>query len=66
MSSLNNIKHVVVLMLENRSFDNLLGKLYPKTAAFDANSQGPGDESRTKWPSRTRPAGSVRLEGEGF
>ena len=29
------INHVVVLMLENRSFDCLLGKLYPKTPAFD-------------------------------
>ena len=29
------IEHVVVLMLENRSFDNLLGQLYPKSDAFD-------------------------------
>jgi phospholipase C len=29
------IKHVVVLMLENRSFDCLLGRLYPKSDAFD-------------------------------
>src|SRR5437763_14974187 len=29
------IDHVVVLMLENRSFDSLLGRLYPKSAAFD-------------------------------
>ena len=29
------IEHVVVLMLENRSFDNLLGRLYPKSDAFD-------------------------------
>ena len=31
----DRIKHVVVLMLENRSFDCLLGKLYPKTPGFD-------------------------------
>jgi phospholipase C len=29
------IKHVVVLMLENRSFDCMLGMLYPKSAGFD-------------------------------
>jgi len=29
------IEHVVVLMLENRSFDNVLGQLYPKSDAFD-------------------------------
>jgi phospholipase C len=28
MASLNQIKHIVVLMLENRSFDNMLGWLY--------------------------------------
>ncbi|HUC71130.1 MAG TPA: alkaline phosphatase family protein [Stellaceae bacterium] len=29
------IDHVVVVMLENRSFDNLLGRLYPKSDRFD-------------------------------
>ncbi|HJU18616.1 MAG TPA: alkaline phosphatase family protein [Stellaceae bacterium] len=29
------IEHVVVLMLENRSFDCMLGRLYPKSDAFD-------------------------------
>jgi hypothetical protein len=29
------INHIVVLMLENRSFDNLLGGLYPKSAQFN-------------------------------
>ncbi len=36
------IRHVVVLMLENRSFDCMLGKLYPKSPGFDGLS---GDES---------------------
>jgi phospholipase C len=31
MGQLQNINHIVVLMLENRSFDCLLGKLYPKS-----------------------------------
>jgi phospholipase C len=29
------IDHVVVLMLENRSFDNILGRLYPRSERFD-------------------------------
>jgi phospholipase C len=33
-----DIQHVVVLMLENRSFDCMLGKLYPKSAGFDGLS----------------------------
>jgi phospholipase C len=32
---MHSIEHVVVLMMENRSFDCLLGKLYPKSDAFD-------------------------------
>ncbi|MGD9617809.1 MAG: alkaline phosphatase family protein [Alphaproteobacteria bacterium] len=34
------IEHVVVLMLENRSFDCLLGKLYPKSEQFDGLEGG--------------------------
>jgi phospholipase C len=30
-----DIRHVVILMLENRSFDCMLGTLYPKSASFD-------------------------------
>jgi phospholipase C len=36
------IKHVVVLMLENRSFDCILGKLYPSGPKFDGLT---GEES---------------------
>lgn len=35
MSALKQIDHVVVLMLENRSFDCMLGQLYPSTPGFD-------------------------------
>jgi phospholipase C len=45
MGQLNKIDHIVVLMLENRSFDNLLGMLYPKSASFeglDPNLTNPG------------------------
>jgi phospholipase C len=34
-NSLGNINHIIVLMLENRSFDNVLGALYPNSAAFN-------------------------------
>src|SRR5215813_1653166 len=43
--SLGKIDHIVVLMLENRSFDSMLGKLYPKSATFDGldgTEQNPG------------------------
>jgi hypothetical protein len=33
-NSLSNINHIVVLMFENRSFDNVLGALYPNSNAF--------------------------------
>ncbi len=35
MTTLDQIDHVVVLMLENRSFDSMLGKLYPASLGFD-------------------------------
>jgi phospholipase C len=41
MGTLDNIDHVVVLMLENRSFDSMLGALYPKSPGFDGLA---GDE----------------------
>ena len=45
--SLNNIEHVVVLMLENRSFDSLLGWLYEQDApALNIPAAKPGDEYR--------------------
>lgn len=38
MGILDKIEHVVVLMLENRSFDSMLGRLYPKSSGFDGLS----------------------------
>jgi len=38
MGQLQSINHIVVLMLENRSFDCLLGKLYPKSDTFEGLS----------------------------
>ena len=40
MGQLRKIDHIVVLMLENRSFDCLLGKLYPKSDSFEGLSGG--------------------------
>ncbi len=38
MGALDKVAHVVVLMLENRSFDSMLGQLYPKSDWFDGLS----------------------------
>jgi phospholipase C len=38
MGQLQNINHIVVLMLENRSFDSLLGTLYKNSATFEGLS----------------------------
>jgi phospholipase C len=35
MAGLDSIDHVVLVMLENRSFDHMLGFLYPKSGTFD-------------------------------
>jgi len=45
MGQLQNIDHIVVLMLENRSLDSLLGALYPKSDSFaglSGSEQNPG------------------------
>ena len=47
MGQLKNIDHIVVLMLENRSFDCLLGKLYEGRADFEGltdNEQNPAPD----------------------
>ena len=35
MTNTNLIENIVVLMLENRSFDNILGALYPNSSTFE-------------------------------
>ena len=45
--STDKIDHVVVLMLENRSFDCMLGRLYPSGPAFDGLT---GDEANLLHP----------------
>ena len=57
MGTLDNIQHVFVLMLENRSFDSLLGTLYPKSDGFNGLS---GTESGQSHESYTRPSSSER------
>jgi phospholipase C len=55
MPALDGIKHVVVLMLENRSFDCMFGMLYPKSAEFDGLT---GKETNPY----TKPDGSEELQ----
>ncbi|HXQ67334.1 MAG TPA: alkaline phosphatase family protein [Alphaproteobacteria bacterium] len=50
MGMLDRIAHIVVLMLENRSFDNILGKLYPKSAGFDGLSGTETNFDRDRLP----------------
>ncbi|MGH7109919.1 MAG: alkaline phosphatase family protein [Stellaceae bacterium] len=50
------IEHVVVLMLENRSFDCMLGRLYPKSETFDGLDGG----ERNPWH---RPDGGIEEIG---
>jgi phospholipase C len=38
-----NLAHIVVLMLENRSFDSMLGKLHDATAGFDGLTGNEGN-----------------------
>ncbi len=44
MNQLDQIEHFIVLMLENRSFNSVVGKLYPVSANFDGLT---GAESNT-------------------
>ncbi|MGA3983480.1 alkaline phosphatase family protein [Ralstonia nicotianae] len=67
MAGLQEIKHVVVLMLENRSFDNLFGTLYPKSDSFnglsgnETNPDGAGQPIRI-WTTPTPvPPGTMTI-----
>jgi phospholipase C len=52
VTGLDSIDHVVLVMLENRSFDHMLGFLYPKSGNFDgldgteSNADASGDQVR--------------------
>jgi phospholipase C len=41
------IEHIVVLMLENRSFDTMLGALYPYSASFEGLNLAKGTNTNT-------------------
>jgi phospholipase C len=43
MATLNQIEHVVALMLENRSFDNVLGWLYDPGNPSPFNREPPAN-----------------------
>jgi len=61
MASLNKIEHFVVLMLENRSFDNLLGSLYPKSRDFNGvdGSESNTDRNGKVWPLTETQGGNI-------
>ena len=68
------VEHVVVLMLENRSFDNLLGQLYPKSDPFDGIDLAETNpwhrpdgivETIRAWTSRGSPAPPLPNEDPG-
>src|SRR6266567_6392841 len=52
VAGLDSIDHVVLVMLENRSFDHMLGFLYPKSDNFEgldgteSNLDADGNEAR--------------------
>jgi phospholipase C len=46
MGALEGIEHVIVLMLENRSFDCMFGELYPKSASFEGLDGSEGNPFR--------------------
>ena len=60
----NTIKHVVVLMLENRSFDNLLGWLYADAPPFDRPPDGQHFEGLT--PDLWNPLDNLDPDGIKF
>lgn len=57
MTDWSAIRHIVVLMLENRSFDNVFGYLRPASPEFDGldGAQCPGNDGIAPWPT---PAGT--------
>jgi phospholipase C len=79
MMNPTSIEHVVVLMLENRSFDHMLGRLPGVNGILDAkahvkpdlfNFAKPGDTSSTKYPAGSPasfavPTADISKEGFG-
>ena len=55
-SNLDKIEHIVVLMMENRSFDNVLGWLYPDNPDFHGVNSA---------MSNPRPGGGSACVGKG-
>lgn len=61
---LPGIEHIVVLMLENRSFDNVLGNLYPASSSFDgipagaSNTYNTLEGPQTVFPTNVPPSGN--------
>ena len=57
------IKHVIVLMLENRSFDQMLGCLFPRIDGVDPNNPGENsDAAGTPYRQQPIPASSFPFD----
>ena len=54
---MSKIEHVVVLMLENRSFDNILGLLYPNSDQFDGLTM----EASNPWHKENGSAETIKV-----
>jgi phospholipase C len=54
-TGLDNLKHIVVLMMENRSFDHMLGALKSKDARIDGLTGNESNMDTTNEPFRVQP-----------
>ena len=55
MAGLDSVDYVVLVMLENRSFDHMLGFLYPKSGDFEGLDGTESKRRRRRKPSEGVP-----------
>lgn len=58
-AGLDNLKHVVVLMMENRSFDHMLGALKAEDSRINGLTGKESNLDTTNEPAKVAPSGSV-------
>jgi phosphoesterase family protein len=58
---LDNLKHIVVLMMENRSFDHLLGYLKQDVGQLDGLTGSESNPDTTGQPQKVQPAAKYQL-----
>ena len=57
---LDNLKHIVVIMMENRSFDHMLGALKKVDPRINGLTGTETNPDTTNEPARKSPTGSCR------